>query len=88
MVKVDISLDELLETRVRLVKEIKDKLTQDDKDFLISFVSNRPDWSKIRESKLKDYPSVKWKMMNQEKMSDKKLEEYVFLVEEVLKRMR
>jgi predicted nucleotidyltransferase component of viral defense system len=85
MAKVDVSLDELIKARERLIKEVKEKLTQQDKDFLISFVSNKPDWSKVRDNKLKDYPSVKWKLLNQEKMSDRKLEEYIGLVAKSLK---
>jgi predicted nucleotidyltransferase component of viral defense system len=84
MANVDVSLSELLDTRVKLVKEINDKLMQNDKEFLISFVSNSPDWSKVRDSKIKDYPSVKWKMMNQKKMSSEKLEKHIELVKKAL----
>ncbi len=75
--KVDVSLDGLLEVRAQLVQGIKNALTENDKKFLISFVSNKPDWSLVRDDKIKDFPSVKWKLMNQGKMDQKKLNLYV-----------
>lgn len=53
-------------------------------DFLVSFVSNKPDWSKIREAKIKDYPSVKWKLYNQGKIGAKKRNEYIEVVKSFL----
>jgi ribosomal protein S12 len=44
---------------------------------LIGFAANEPDWTLVRDSKIKDYPSVKWKMLNQEKMGKYKREQYV-----------
>lgn len=87
MAKVDIPLDELLEVRVRLVQGIKNSLTENDKKFLISFVSNKVDWSLVRDDKIKDFPSVKWKMFNQEKLELKdkvKHNEYIKNVKEAL----
>jgi len=77
MTNINISLNELLETRSRLVKDLKNILTQKDKEFLISFVSNNADWSKARDSKIQNFPSVKWKMMNQEKMKEDKISVYI-----------
>lgn len=77
MAKNEVSLEELLVNREKLVHEIKLSLTKNDKDFLLGFVSNEPDWSLVRDSKIKDYPSVKWKMMNQEKMSSAKKATYL-----------
>ena len=84
MAKTDIPLEELLEVRSRLVEELKKKLTQDDKEFLISFVSNNADWSKARDAKIQYFPSVKWKKMNQENMNKEKLETYIENVTTVL----
>ncbi len=77
MANKDIPLKELLEARSRLVEELKKKLTKDDKEFLISFVSNNADWSKARDSKIQNFPSIKWKMMNQEKMKESKMKLYI-----------
>ena len=77
MAKNEVSLDKLIRNREKLVSQIKLSLTANDKKFLISFVSNEPDWSLVRDAKIKDYPSVKWKLMNQAKMGDIKLEKYI-----------
>ena len=84
MAKVDITLEKLIETRLNLVTALKNKLTQNDKVFLSSFVSNTPDWSKLRDDKIKDFPSVKWKLMNQERMDKSKLQEYMNKVDKAL----
>ena len=83
MAKVEIELGTLLKAREDLVRKIMESLTENDKKFLISFVSNRPDWSLVRNSKIKDYPSVMWKMMNQEKMDVSKKNEYVKKIEDL-----
>lgn len=85
MAKVDVPLEELIEVRAELVQGIKNALTENDKKFLVSFVSNNPDWTLVRDDKIKDFPSVKWKMMNQKKMKESKLSEYIELVKNVLK---
>ncbi len=69
MGKKEVSLEELLASRAKLVHQIKSSLSKNDKAFLLSFVSNEPDWTLVRDNKIKDYPSVKWKMMNQKQMS-------------------
>ncbi len=84
MAKEDIPLADLIEARSKLIEEIKNKLTKNDKEFLLSFVSNKPDWSKFCDPKIKDFPSVKWKIMNQEKMAKDKLEQYIDKTKQVL----
>lgn len=85
MAKVDVPLEELIEVRAQLVQVIKNALTENDKKFLISFVSNKPDWTLVRDDKIKNFPSVKWKLMNQNKMKEPKLSEYIESVKNVLK---
>ena len=77
MAQHDSPLEELLKAREQLIEALKGSLNQTDKKFLISFVSNEPDWSKARNEKIKDFPSVKWKLMNQGKMGESKLKEYI-----------
>ena len=86
MVQVEIDLDELVACRKKLIDEINNSLTNTDKDFLISFVLNKPDWTKVCDGKIKDYPAVKWKLMNQEKMSKDKHKKYVEKVKNILER--
>ena len=77
MAKNEVSLEELMANREKLVHQIRSSLSEKDKRFLLSFVSNKPDWTLVRDDKIQDYPSVKWKIMNQIKMIKKKHEKYM-----------
>ncbi len=77
MAKNEVSLEELLANREKLVHQIRSSLTENDKKFLVGFVSNEPNWTLVRDSKIQGYPSVKWKLFNQEKMSKAKKDTYL-----------
>ena len=47
-----------------LLKNVNTCLTNTDKNFLISFESGIPDWSKCCAGDLSNYPSIKWKRQN------------------------
>lgn len=81
----EVDIEELLETREELVKKIRLALNDKDKKFLLSFVANEPDWALVRDRKIRDYPSVKWKLFNQSKMSDVKNKKYVESVKKIFK---
>lgn len=77
MAEIKIGLQELENIRDKLLRMIISVLKKQDKRFLISFVSGEPDWSLVFDEKIKNYPSVKWKILNQEKMGDAKRETYI-----------
>lgn len=79
-----ISLSVLEETRVELVKEIHTKLTQNHCNFLIGFKEGNPDWNLLPFSGIEDLPSVKWKILNLEKMSKAKRVEAVEKLKAIL----
>lgn len=83
MAMIEVSIQDLLQSREKLVKEIRSALTDKDKKFLLGFVENKPDWTLAHDAKIKDYPSVKWKMFNQEKMSQAKRTTYLKNVEKL-----
>ena len=84
MTNEKVELQELVEIRKKLISEINKSLTTVDKEFLMTFVENRPDWNKVRDQKIREYPSVKWKIANQEKMSLKKKADYVLKLKKIL----
>lgn len=84
MENTKVTFDELVACREKLVKDIKLILTNDDKKFLLSFVSNAPDWRLVRDEKIKNYPSVRWKLFNQNKMEQSKASLYQKNLEELL----
>jgi len=55
-------------TRERLVKEILQSLTADDRALLLSFKEGTPEWSLYPFEGLKDMPSVQWKLQNVRKL--------------------
>ena len=67
MTQIDISLEELINTRELLIKTIHKNLTDEEKQFLISFKSKEPNWNLLRLENIEivqQLPSVKWKMKN------------------------
>lgn len=83
---VDVPQSQLEEVRLELIDAINKSLSDQDKAFLISFVSNRPKWELLNHPEVQDFPSVKWKLFNQNKMKQKALAEYVDAVKNVLGR--
>lgn len=59
------SYDEYEKVRLELVELIRQRLTAGDKDFLLNFKNLTPVWEKYNYA---DFPSVRWKMQNLEKL--------------------
>lgn len=68
MTDIEFSYEEFEDTRLKLIQRVNETLTERDKAFLISFESGEPDWSNSEYESFKDYPSVKWKLLNIEKL--------------------
>ncbi|MEH6577968.1 MAG: nucleotidyl transferase AbiEii/AbiGii toxin family protein [Amphritea sp.] len=64
-----IKLDELAATRGEMVKALQSRLTEQDRDFLLSFKRGKPNWSLFDEPSVADLPAVRWKLMNIQKLS-------------------
>lgn len=63
--------DDYQSSRANLIEVVNNGFTDEDKDFLISFEGGNPDWTKCCAGDLSEYPSVKWKLMNIEKLKSK-----------------
>ncbi len=83
MAKIEVPLEELLKNREILVQRLRSFLNDKDKKFLLSFVSNQPDWTLVRDRRIQHYPSVKWKMLNQLKMNKEKTSKYLKAIEKI-----
>lgn len=68
----DVRVEELEETRSRLVKLIQDRLSGSQRKFLLSFKHGAPDWSLFSLPEAEHLPAVKWKLMNIKRMSKAK----------------
>ncbi|MEW5895523.1 MAG: nucleotidyl transferase AbiEii/AbiGii toxin family protein [Candidatus Omnitrophota bacterium] len=79
-----IPYEELVEVRADLLNQIKHALTQDEKDFLISFKKGSPDWELLGVKDVDRLPAVRWKLFNIQKMDDKKRGVFVNKLREAL----
>jgi len=77
MTEVHVSYEDLIQVRDRLIQLIKKNLTQDEKDFLISFKRGEPDWNLLDVKGVENLPAVKWKLLNIQKMDEGKRGEFV-----------
>lgn len=64
------SYEEFEETRTKLISDVNNILTDADRRFLISFEYGEPEWDNYEFAHFKDYPSVKWKLLNLQKLAD------------------
>ncbi|MBV1872579.1 MAG: nucleotidyl transferase AbiEii/AbiGii toxin family protein [Gammaproteobacteria bacterium] len=72
MAKEYVSLKELVSVRERLVALIHQGLTDDERQFLLSFENRKPEWALLGLEGVSELPAVKWKQINLTKMSDDK----------------
>lgn len=70
MTDEDITQTDLEAARSLLITTLHNKLSQQDKDFLISIKSNNPQWDLFPFDHIRELPAVKWKLINIGKMSD------------------
>ena len=84
MVNIEITPEELKNTRELLINTIQETLTDEEKHFLIGFKKLVPDWSLLGLEQVKILPSVQWKILNLKKMSSKKRNLQCKLLEEKL----
>jgi len=72
MTTEDISLKDLIQTRTTLVGVIKEKLTTNERRFILSVKQRKPQWSLLGIEHTPDLPAVKWKMINLRQMDSSK----------------
>jgi Nucleotidyl transferase AbiEii toxin, Type IV TA system len=59
-----VNLEVLLETRSRLRTELSQRLTRNQRQFLIGLAGARPDWSLLQCKHAADLPALRWKLEN------------------------
>ena len=88
MTKIPFTYQEFEDTRARLIADVNALMTDADKRFLVSFEKGTPAWNCYEFEYLKEYPSVKWKLLNLAKFAKQnpqKLEEEAAKLEEIFK---
>jgi len=77
MTSDELGLEALIETRLKLVKDINESLNENEKNFLLSFAKGTPDFDLVDLQHVRQYPSIKWKVLNINNMAtSKKIVEY------------
>ena len=87
MVEVDIPVEELEQTRERLIQIINAEMTADERAFLLSFKERNPQWKLLglpNMEAVSNLPSVQWKLFNLSKMDNSKHQKAVEKLKEVL----
>ncbi|HTF62183.1 MAG TPA: nucleotidyl transferase AbiEii/AbiGii toxin family protein, partial [Edaphobacter sp.] len=77
MTSEETSLDVLLETRDQLISEIRSRLDEPSKNFLLSFHAVKPDWDLFGLPHVKSLPAIRWKLMNLERLQSSQPEKYL-----------
>ena len=63
-----VELDALLVARERMVRELQQGLSADERRFLLSLVVAEPDWSLLGVPQLEQLPGPRWKLQNFERL--------------------
>lgn len=79
-----VSVDELENTLQQLIETLHTNLTEDEKQFLLSFKAMTPKWELLGLEGIENLPAVKWKLINLGRMSEKSHTEALKRLEQIL----
>lgn len=77
-------MKDLIQTRTSLVELIKEKLTTNERRFILSVKQSKPQWGLLDIEHIPDLPAVKWKMINLRQMDDSKHRKAVKRLQDLL----
>lgn len=72
--------DDYENSRRTLIENIQQKLTDNDKKFLLSFETGMPEWDLFHYQSLKELPAVKWKQINIQKLKKINLKKHEAMI--------
>ena len=75
MTEEDVSLQSLKDTFHDLITEVNSSLKEEERRFILSFHELQPDWNSF-PLKIKDMPSILWKLKNIEKLREENFKKY------------
>ena len=84
MLREDLPLESLEQTRQRLMAALAEHLNAQDVEFLLSFKAGRPSWELLPLAGVAELPAVRWKLKNIARMPAKKHIEAVDRLRSVL----
>ena len=68
----NVSFEILIQTRVNLIKTLHEKLSDDDKNFILSVKAGNPKWELFAYPQAQKLPAIRWKIHNLSKISKEK----------------
>lgn len=80
----DVSLEELYQTRDKIIEVIHKGLKENDRSFLLSLKEGTPNWDLFAFPVASSLPAVRWKLHNLDKMNAEKKKEAYKKLEDVL----
>ncbi len=83
MTREDIPLESLETTRTRLFGLLPNRLSAAHREFLLSLVELKPNWNLMPFPHLPDMPGIRWKLMNLEKLRNKRPDRFAFQHQEL-----
>ncbi len=84
MTMEEITLDELLTAREKLIQKISEELTLNERKFLLSIKLGEPQWDLLPFKNLEQLPSLQWKLINIKKMDKNKHQKMVGKLKDIL----
>lgn len=82
-----VGVDELMAARFRLRKELKERLTANQRKFILSLLRAEPDWSLLKCRHASELPGIQWKLVNLQKFQNQRPDafaEQIRMTEEIL----
>ncbi len=68
MTTIEFAYNEYISVRKTLIKKIKERLTDKEKRFIVSFEMGEPEWELFPLPILSELPAVQWKLINIDKL--------------------
>ncbi|MBD1548671.1 nucleotidyl transferase AbiEii/AbiGii toxin family protein [Roseibium aggregatum] len=76
MTRAAVALDELLETRKKLIADIQSRFDENTKHFLLGLHDGEPEFAVIDRPQAANLPAVKWKLLNLSKLMQENAEKH------------
>lgn len=86
MVSTPVTYDDLVVTRETLVKSLRDGLTSDEREFLLSIKAAEPRWKLMELPGIENLPAIQWKLTNIKNMKPARRRQAYERLQAVLKK--
>ncbi len=83
-----VELSELLDARLRMLRELQGGLDADERQFLLSLVIGRPEWRLLGIAHAEQLPGIRWKLQNLALLERKNPARFAEQAEALAQRMR